>query len=119
MTNKKISALTATSTPLVGTEVVPLTQSGTTDSSTVANLTAGRDVSVAGINVSAGTGFEGSMTRNATNGLSLRGVSGTSTAVLVPASTYLFTGTVTGKFYSFGAVTISGGTVTSITNLVP
>ena len=40
-------------------------------------------------------------------------------AVLVPAGTYLLTGTVTGKFYSFGAVTISGGTVTSITNLVP
>ena len=40
-------------------------------------------------------------------------------AVLVPAGTYLFTGTVTGKFYSFGAVTITGGTVTSITNLVP
>lgn len=40
-------------------------------------------------------------------------------AVLVPAGTYLFTGTVTGKFYSFGVVTISGGTVTSITNLVP
>lgn len=40
-------------------------------------------------------------------------------AVLVPAGTYLFTGTVTGKFYSFGVVTISGGTVTTITNLVP
>ena len=40
-------------------------------------------------------------------------------AVLVPAATYAFTGTVTGKFYSFGAVTITGGTVTSITNLVP
>ena len=40
-------------------------------------------------------------------------------AVLVPAGTYLFTGTVTGKFYSFGTVIISGGTVTSITNLVP
>ena len=40
-------------------------------------------------------------------------------AVLIPAATYPFTGTVTGKFYSFGAVTISGGTVTSITNLVP
>jgi polygalacturonase len=40
-------------------------------------------------------------------------------AVLVPAGTYLFTGTVTGKFYSFGVVTISGGTVTSIVNLVP
>ena len=41
------------------------------------------------------------------------------TAVYVPTGTYPFTGTVTGKFYSFGAVTISGGTVTSITNLVP
>ena len=40
-------------------------------------------------------------------------------AVVVPAGTYSFTGTVTGKFYSFGAVTISGGTVTTITNLVP
>ena len=40
-------------------------------------------------------------------------------AVLVPAGTYQFTGTVTGKFFSFGAVTISGGTVSSITNLVP
>ncbi|CAB4132813.1 Pectate lyase superfamily protein [uncultured Caudovirales phage] len=40
-------------------------------------------------------------------------------AVLVPAGTYLITGTVIGKFYSFGVVTISSGTVTSITNLVP
>ena len=40
-------------------------------------------------------------------------------AVYVPAGAYLFTGTVTGKFYSFGIVTISGGTVTTITNLVP
>ena len=40
-------------------------------------------------------------------------------AVLVPAQSYKITGTVTGKFYSFGAVTIVSGTVTSITNLVP
>lgn len=40
-------------------------------------------------------------------------------AVLVPAGSYKITGTVTGKFYSFGAVTIVTGTVTSITNLVP
>lgn len=40
-------------------------------------------------------------------------------AVLVPAASYKITGTVTGKFYSFGVVTIVGGTVTSITNLVP
>lgn len=40
-------------------------------------------------------------------------------AVYVPAGTYEVTGTVTGKFYSFGAVTINTGSVTSITNLVP
>ena len=40
-------------------------------------------------------------------------------AVLVPAASYKITETVTGKFYSFGLVTIVGGTVTSITNLVP
>ena len=40
-------------------------------------------------------------------------------AVLVPAGNYKITGTVTGKFYSFGVVTIVTGTVTSITNLVP
>jgi hypothetical protein len=40
-------------------------------------------------------------------------------AVLVPAATYAISGTVTGKFYSFGLVTITGGAVTTITNLVP
>lgn len=40
-------------------------------------------------------------------------------AVLVPVDSYKITGTVTGKFYSFGVVTIVTGTVTSITNLVP
>ena len=40
-------------------------------------------------------------------------------AVLVSAGSYKITGTVTGKFYSFGVVTIVTGTVTSITNLVP
>jgi polygalacturonase len=40
-------------------------------------------------------------------------------AVYVPAASYLITGTVTGKFYSFGVVTVVSGTVTSITNLVP
>lgn len=40
-------------------------------------------------------------------------------AVYVPAKTYKITTAVTGKFYSFGVVTITTGTVTSITNLVP
>ena len=40
-------------------------------------------------------------------------------AVYVPALSYAITGTVTGKFFSFGVVTVVGGTVTTITNLVP
>jgi len=40
-------------------------------------------------------------------------------AVLVPAGTYEITTSSTGKFYSFGLVTVVTGTVTSITNLVP
>ena len=40
-------------------------------------------------------------------------------AVYVPAASYAITGTVTGKFFSFGLVTVVGGTVTTITNLVP
>tara|TARA_R110000822_G_scaffold285610_1_gene406938 strand:- start:569 stop:3388 length:2820 start_codon:yes stop_codon:yes gene_type:complete len=38
-------------------------------------------------------------------------------AVLVPAASYKITGTVTGKFFSFGAATVVGGPVTTITNL--
>jgi hypothetical protein len=40
-------------------------------------------------------------------------------AVYVPAGTYEISTSVTGKFFSFGIVTINTGTVTAITNLVP
>lgn len=45
MADKKISALPAATTPLAGTEVLPIVQGGTTDQVSVANLTAGRAVS--------------------------------------------------------------------------
>lgn len=44
MADKKISALTAATTPLAGTEVLPIVQSGSTVKVSVANLTAGRSV---------------------------------------------------------------------------
>jgi hypothetical protein len=47
MADLKISQLTGASTPLAGTEVVPLVQSSTTKKVSVANLTAGRTVDVA------------------------------------------------------------------------
>lgn len=45
MSNSKISALTSATTPLAGTEVLPIVQSSATTQVTVANLTAGRAVS--------------------------------------------------------------------------
>lgn len=51
MSNKKISALTSATTPLGGTEVLPIVQSSATKQVSVANLTAGRAV--------AGLSFQG------------------------------------------------------------
>jgi hypothetical protein len=44
MADQKISQLTASTTPLAGTEVLPVVQSGVTKKVSVADLTAGRDV---------------------------------------------------------------------------
>jgi hypothetical protein len=46
MADKKISALTASTTPLAGTEVLPIVQSGSTVKVAVSDLTAGRAVSM-------------------------------------------------------------------------
>ena len=65
MADKKISALTGASTPLGGTEVLPIVQSGSTVKVSVADLTAGRSVATgpltsthtsgAGVTVTRGT----------------------------------------------------------------
>lgn len=54
MADTKISALPASTTPLAGTEVLPIVQGGVTRQVSVANLTAGRAVS--GSSVTATTG---------------------------------------------------------------
>lgn len=46
MADKKISALTSATTPLAGTEVLPIVQSSTTVKVSIANLTAGQDVAL-------------------------------------------------------------------------
>jgi hypothetical protein len=55
MADKKISQLSTATTPLAGTESVPLVQSGSTFRATVADLTAGRQVSAAGVAVTGTT----------------------------------------------------------------
>jgi hypothetical protein len=55
MADVKISALPAATTPLDGTELVPIVQGGVTERVTVANLTAGRSVAASTLNVDANT----------------------------------------------------------------
>lgn len=59
MANLKISALTSASTPLAGTEVLPIVQSNTTVKVSVANLTAGRAVAVKTLTQTGDTGAYG------------------------------------------------------------
>jgi hypothetical protein len=54
MADKKISALTAASTPLAGTEVLPIVQGGSTVKVSIANVTAGRATAVGSL-ASSGT----------------------------------------------------------------
>lgn len=55
MADVKISALPAATTPLAGTELVPIVQSGVTSRVSVDNMTAGRTVAAATVNVDANT----------------------------------------------------------------
>ena len=54
MADTKISALPASTTPLAGTEVLPIVQSGVTRQVSVANLTAGRAISATQLTLSSG-----------------------------------------------------------------
>lgn len=54
MADKKISALNSATTPLGGTEVLPIVQSGATVKVSVSDLTSGRAVSAASFNATTG-----------------------------------------------------------------
>ena len=54
MADLKISALTASTTPLAGTEVLPIVQSSATKQVSVANLTAGRAISATQLTLTTG-----------------------------------------------------------------
>jgi hypothetical protein len=68
--NTKISALTSASTPLAGTETLPIVQSSTTKQVTVANLTSGRAVAAKTIAL---TGASGDATIVDVNSVSVGG----------------------------------------------
>ena len=62
MADVKISALPASTTPLAGTEVLPIVQSGSTVQVSVANLTAGRAVSALSLTSTTTLGVTGTST---------------------------------------------------------
>lgn len=64
MADSKISALPASTTPLAGTEVLPIVQNGVTKNVSIANLTAGRAVASAG----------GTFTDNQIQGTAAKGI---------------------------------------------
>lgn len=55
MADTKISALPASTTPLAGTEVLPIVQSGATKKVSVADLTAGRAISATQVTLTTGS----------------------------------------------------------------
>jgi hypothetical protein len=97
MADKKISALTASTTPLAGTEVLPIVQGGSTVKVSVANLTAGRAVDTAaltasglatlsvGVVVGDGSFAQSKIYSSAANGLLIIGKTGTTNDLLIAA----------------------------------
>jgi hypothetical protein len=63
MADKKISALTAATTPLAGTEVLPIVQSGATVKVSVDNLTTGKAVTVGSLTDAGNLTFTGTGSR--------------------------------------------------------
>ena len=69
MADTKISALPAATTPLAGTEVLPVVQGGTTDKVSVANLTAGRAVQMSSLDANGGSSTGGAIVSGSVSGV--------------------------------------------------
>ena len=101
MADLKISQLTGASTPLAGTEVLPIVQSGSTVKVSVANLTAGRAVATAG----------GSFTDNITQSTAAKGVNFTANTPAAGTTSQLLNDYQEGTYTP--TATPTSGTLTS------
>jgi len=98
MADKKISALGASTTPLAGTEVLPIVQSSTTVNVSVSNLTAGRSVSAASLSLTTtplGVASGGTGAATLTSGYVVKGngTSAVSASVIYDTGTNIGVGT--------------------------
>jgi len=114
MADKKISALTAATTPLAGTEVLPIVQSGATVKVAVSDLTAGRAISATSVTASTGNFVVGTSGQ----GIDFSATAGTGTSELLAdyeEGTWTPTQgaglTVVGAFSSTGTYTKVGNIV--------
>lgn len=86
MADQKISALTSATTPLAGTEVLPIVQSGATVKVSVDNLTTGKAVSATQYTASTGNFIQGASGKGLTTSGSLNlglGTNGSTSQVIV------------------------------------
>ena len=124
MADVKISALPASTTPLAGTEVLPIVQGTATKQVSVANLTAGRAVSAASLSLttalpvaSGGTNASTASITSFNNitGYTAAGATGTtSTSLVFSTSPTLRTPTISGYVESVAALGTVTGTATII-----
>lgn len=108
MADVKISALPLASTPLAGTEVLPIVQSATTTQVSIANVTAGRSVSAASLTLTTtplavGSGGTGVTTSTGSGAVVLGTTPTFTTSALFPAGTV-----------SAPGISVSGDTNTGI-----
>jgi hypothetical protein len=130
MADKKISALTSATTPLAGTEVLPIVQGGATVKVAVSDLTAGRAISATQLTLTAGNlipangyGIDFSATPGTgTSELFADYEEGTWTPTFVSLTiisgtpTYTSTYTKVGRTVYFSIYITGGGYVTSVAN---
>lgn len=128
MADKKISALTASTTPLAGTEVLPIVQSGSTVKVAVSDLTAGRAVSASSVtstgnstfNTAANVGWRvGARSDNAISAIYPTAVTPDSTNYALQASstiTYLNSPGATSLAVSDNAIATATATALTLPN---
>jgi hypothetical protein len=115
MADLKISALPASTTPLAGTEVLPIVQSGVTRQVSVANLTAGRAISATAVTASTGNFIVGTSGQ----GIDFSATPGTGTSeLLADYEEGTWTGTMTGGTTPPTTPITATGSYTKIGNVV-
>jgi hypothetical protein len=111
MADTKISTLPASTTPLAGTEVLPIVQSSTTKQVSVANLTAGRAISAASVTATTGNFVVGTSGQ----GIDFSATPGTGTSELLADYEE---GTWTPSIGGTATYTLQSGTYTKVGRLV-